>query len=442
MEYLQSFLIVVMEMVCFFLFQDAFVPTEKKHKSGFYALWILALSFSALIMSYLFEDSFIVKEIAMIVLLFSSIVVLKSKEKKRALLAAVMFIFILVIADVITVLLDTQVITVANKDEELVAMLIVLTSKAVLLIIILCLRKFAAGRWNDFQKQTNMMRYAVIPFIFICLMAVILSNDMGALNAKMRYLIWGCLSIVLIANLLLVFFMKSDAEKNQLLYERKMLELAAAGEKREYKAMEEKLDLQKSLNHDFRNHLNCLQGLVERQNYEEVKAYLAQLNHKYSVEVELIDTHNVIINTVLNDKYNEAKEIGAVIALQIGDLSAVCMEELDIILLLSNLFNNAIEALKECENEKILRIKLELKRGEFLISVQNSFEGDRKKNGEIYTTTKKKDAELHGYGMKNIRNTAEKYGGFCQFDSLDSEFHAVVCIPMSEKNFVKKGKIM
>lgn len=49
MEYLQSFLIVVMEMVCFFLFQDAFVPTEKKHKSGFYALWILALSFSALI---------------------------------------------------------------------------------------------------------------------------------------------------------------------------------------------------------------------------------------------------------------------------------------------------------------------------------------------------------------------------------------------------------
>ena len=414
MEYLQSFLIVVMEMVCFFLFQDAFVPTEKKHKSGFYALWILALSFSALVMSYLFEDSFIVKEIAMIVLFFCSIVLLKRGEKKRAILVAVMFVFLVVIVDLITLLFDTKILKVKNRDDELVAMLVVLMSKAILVMIILLLRKFVAARQDSFQRQTNMLRYAI----------------------------WGCIFILLIANLLLVFFMKSDAEKNQLLYERKMLELAAAGEKREYKAMEEKLDLQKSLNHDFRNHLNCLQGLVERQNYEEVKAYLAQLNHKYSVEVELIDTHNVIINTVLNDKYNEAKEIGAAIALQIGDLSAVCMEELDIILLLSNLFNNAIEALKECENEKILRIKLELKRGEFLISVQNSFEGDRKKNGEIYTTTKKKDAELHGYGMKNIRNTAEKYGGFCQFDSLDSEFHAVVCIPMSEKNFVKKGKIM
>lgn len=353
-----------------------------------------------------------------------------------------MFVFLVVIVDLITLLFDTKILKVKNRDDELVAMLVVLMSKAILVMIILLLRKFVAARQDSFQRQTNMLRYAIIPFVSIWLMAIILSNDLGIMTNQMRYAIWGCIFILLIANLLLVFFMKSDAEKNQLLYERKMLELAAAGEKREYKAMEEKLDLQKSLNHDFRNHLNCLQGLVERQNYEEVKAYLAQLNHKYSVEVELIDTHNVIINTVLNDKYNEAKEIGAVIALQIGDLSAVCMEELDIILLLSNLFNNAIEALKECENEKILRIKLELKRGEFLISVQNSFEGDRKKNGEIYTTTKKKDAELHGYGMKNIRNTAEKYGGFCQFDSLDSEFHAVVCIPMSEKNFVKKGKIM
>lgn len=442
MEYLQSFLIVVMEMVCFFLFQDAFVPTEKKHKSGFYALWILALSFSALVMSYLFEDSFIVKEIAMIVLFFCSIVLLKRGEKKRAILVAVMFVFLVVIVDLITLLFDTKILKVKNRDDELVAMLVVLMSKAILVMIILLLRKFVAARQDSFQRQTNMLRYAIIPFVSIWLMSIILSNDLGIMTNQMRYAIWGCIFILLIANLLLVFFMKSDAEKNQLLYERKMLELAAAGEKREYKAMEEKLDLQKSLNHDFRNHLNCLQGLVERQNYEEVKAYLAQLNHKYSVEVELIDTHNVIINTVLNDKYNEAKEIGAVIALQIGDLSAVCMEELDIILLLSNLFNNAIEALKECEKQKILRIKLELKRGEFLISVQNSFEGDRKKNGEIYTTTKKKDAELHGYGMKNIRNTAEKYGGFCQFDSLDSEFHAVVCIPMSEKNFVKKGKIM
>ena len=40
MEYLQSFLIVVMETICFFLFQDAFISSKKRYKSGIYAIWI------------------------------------------------------------------------------------------------------------------------------------------------------------------------------------------------------------------------------------------------------------------------------------------------------------------------------------------------------------------------------------------------------------------
>lgn len=206
-------------------------------------------------------------------------------------------------------------------------------------------------------------------------------------------------------------------------------------EKKEYEIMEEKWNLQKSLNHDYRNHLNCLQGLMKHKEYDEVEAYLANLNRKYSVGIEYIDTGNVIINTVLNEKYNEAKEMGAAITLQIGDLSKVLMEEIDIILLLSNLLNNAIEALRECKKNKVLCIKLELEREEFLIAIQNSFEGERKKNGDFYDTTKKKDAELHGYGLKNIQNTVEKYGGFSQFDVMGEEFHTIVIIPI-------KGKIV
>ena len=49
---------------------------------------------------------------------------------------------------------------------------------------------------------------------------------------------------------------------------------------------------------------------------------------------------------------------------------------------------------------------------------------------------------MHGYGLKNIRSTVEKYEGFSQFDSVGTEFHAVVIIPMQEKNSVEKSKIM
>ena len=84
MEYMQSFVIVLIEVICFFLFQDIFVPTIKKHKNMFYMVWILTVAVITYAMSYIFEDSFILKEIAVMVILFCSIVVLNKSEKKKA----------------------------------------------------------------------------------------------------------------------------------------------------------------------------------------------------------------------------------------------------------------------------------------------------------------------------------------------------------------------
>ena len=63
-----------------------------------------------------------------------------------------------------------------------------------------------------------------------------------------------------------------------------------------------------------------------------------------------------------------------------------------------------------------------------MISVQNSFEGDRKKNGEIYTTTKKKDAELHGYGMKNIEDIVKKYDGIFEYKVYEDQLIFMISI--------------
>ena len=79
-----------------------------------------------------------------------------------------MFVFLVVIVDLITLLFDTKILKVKNRDDELVAMLVVLMSKAILVMIILLLRKFVAARQDSFQRQTNMLRYAIIPFVSIC----------------------------------------------------------------------------------------------------------------------------------------------------------------------------------------------------------------------------------------------------------------------------------
>ena len=52
-------------------------------------------------------------------------------------------------------------------------------------------------------------------------------------------------------------------------------------------------------------------------------------------------------------------------------------------------------------------------------------------DGEYRTT--KHDKDMHGYGIKSIRYTAEKYGGSVSADCSDNLFHLSVLLPLPEK---------
>ena len=52
-------------------------------------------------------------------------------------------------------------------------------------------------------------------------------------------------------------------------------------------------------------------------------------------------------------------------------------------------------------------------------------------DGECRTT--KRDKDMHGYGIKSIRYTAEKYGGSVSADCSDNWFHLSVLLPLPEK---------
>ena len=72
--------------------------------------------------------------------------------------------------------------------------------------------------------------------------------------------------------------------------------------------------------------------------------------------MDVINTNNSVINVIMNTKYYEAKKAGASFICKINNLSGITMKETDIILLLSNLLNNAIEACEQCE-KPIIKMK-------------------------------------------------------------------------------------
>lgn len=82
------------------------------------------------------------------------------------------------------------------------------------------------------------------------------------------------------------------------------------------------------------------------------------------------------------------------------------MEEVDVCKAYVNIFDNAINAAEALEDNRYIKIKsfVDENDGMLYISSENAVAPD-------YEEKKKKRTGEHGYGLKILEETAEKYGG-------------------------------
>lgn len=94
------------------------------------------------------------------------------------------------------------------------------------------------------------------------------------------------------------------------------------------------------------------------------------------------------------------------------------VEIADIVTIMGNLLDNAINAVMKVEERKIY-LKIAFSKGNIVINIQNTFNGEIQRiNGEIVTT----GGDGHGYGLKNIRNAVDKYNGYIDIQYIDKLF--------------------
>ena len=66
------------------------------------------------------------------------------------------------------------------------------------------------------------------------------------------------------------------------------------------------------------------------------------------------------------------------------------------------------------------------------IRVENTYDGAFQADGTLPKTTKT-DARYHGYGLKSIYDTAEKYGGTAEITTQENQFTLKVLFPIKQK---------
>ena len=181
--------------------------------------------------------------------------------------------------------------------------------------------------------------------------------------------------------------------------------------------------------HDIKNHLGVIESIADN---DEVTAYIGELCSnigKYYAVSQL--TGNKMLDIIIgkytalcskNDLNFNAKALTS-------NLSFV--QDSDISSMVGNLLDNAFEAAKQAKDGKIEFSLYTLDGKNCVISVINTALTEPKYENEVLVSAKA-DAKSHGYGVKSIKKTAEKYGGSYSwfYDDKNREFHAMVMLPI------------
>lgn len=229
---------------------------------------------------------------------------------------------------------------------------------------------------------------------------------------------------------IVVFYLINDIlEREMKMHENKVFQIQAKNQLEMYQSISENFDKQKRKTHEYKNQIACIESLLDKKQYSKLDEYVKKISGSLNNEPDAINTNNIIVNAILNTKYQEAEAKGIVFVFRVNDLSELKMKDEDVVTILANLLNNAIEACELCEDNKVIKFKFVKEDDIIIIAVKNTFSYDViYENGEI-KSTKTSNVDEHGVGIKNVLKIIDKYDGSYVIEDKDKEFFFSIIIP-------------
>lgn len=257
--------------------------------------------------------------------------------------------------------------------------------------------------------------------------SLIMSNSVLILQVSV-ILSFIFIVLSLITTILATFWSsKYQKEKN----ERNMMEITNELMEKGLNNMENSQNLIRRQVHDFKNHIRTIDGMLE--DGTKAKIYTEELLQASYISAKYCHSENEIVNSIINCKSAEAYAKNIEFKHNVMIVSPLYISSTDICAILSNQIDNAIEACEKIQYDKPKEIKVEIwQRESFLFFKVTNTTAENPFNEEGQLISRKKDSEIHGFGIKNIRETASKYNGELVNRYKDGKFISVTSVVNTE----------
>ena len=175
-----------------------------------------------------------------------------------------------------------------------------------------------------------------------------------------------------------------------------------------YQTIQEQIDMTRKFRHDLAKHIQTLEVLMAEEDRAELQKYADGLKLEYRRVENKGESESEVVNAILSMKRKQCQEKGISLYLNIEEKGYSLVRDMDMVGILVNLLDNAIEENEKIESEEQRGIWLDMKekeQGEVWLQIKNKIRPDKKIN---FQTEKKGE---HGIGRGIIEYLVKQYQG-------------------------------
>ena len=174
----------------------------------------------------------------------------------------------------------------------------------------------------------------------------------------------------------------------------------------------------KQKQHDFKNHLNVIYIIVQAENdgqvRDKIKGYIEKLVDSIKPTDELLNIKDQILGAIIYSKKVLAQKKNICFKVEFkGEVPEYPIEKYELVELLGNLLDNAIEAAEDSDDNPEVILTLGIENGFKMIEIRNTGKTIQQSDMDKvfrrgFSTKSGKD---RGYGLYNVRRIVNYYGG-------------------------------
>ena len=183
---------------------------------------------------------------------------------------------------------------------------------------------------------------------------------------------------------------------------------------------EENAAAAKAMRHDFRHHMRHIAQLLEQGRVQEAERYIEAFIQSLDAASQTDLCPHVTVNAILNSFRARAKKEGLSISVAAAMPARTAIADMDLVAILSNLLENAINGCVECGSRGEIQVHIHVKKGKLVIVCKNPCRPDLAIQDDI--------VQPRGTGVESILMATDKYDGTICYQLEDGAVTACVIL--------------